>query len=274
MAGRAARARRALAFADASIVVLGLPDIYRELETTVVEASWVITVYAIVVVIVSAVLALLASRVRAGLLDPRRPAGVRRRLRGQRRGTSIGVLYAGRTLQGAGAAWRWSVRCPSSRASRAAAHGGAPGGSPPPPSAPRSGLRWAACSRRRSRGAIFIVQVPVALLALLALAGQDGCDPRRRRPASGDRRATSRAGRGWPTSASCSPSAHSSARCSSASCCSWSWDTSPLPARWSSAPSAASFAVRPLGHRLAPAVAGATARSCWPLVWRAGAVAA
>jgi hypothetical protein len=30
----------ALAFADASIVVLGLPSIYGELQTTVVEASW------------------------------------------------------------------------------------------------------------------------------------------------------------------------------------------------------------------------------------------
>ena len=34
----------ALAFADASIVVLGLPSIYGELQTTVVQASWVITV--------------------------------------------------------------------------------------------------------------------------------------------------------------------------------------------------------------------------------------
>ena len=39
----------ALAFADASIVVLALPEIYSELHTTIVGVSWVITAYALVV---------------------------------------------------------------------------------------------------------------------------------------------------------------------------------------------------------------------------------
>src|SRR5512138_3786133 len=52
----------ALAFADASIVVLGLPSIYGELQTTVVQASWVITVYAVVVTLVALALGPLSSR--------------------------------------------------------------------------------------------------------------------------------------------------------------------------------------------------------------------
>src|SRR6266542_2270530 len=54
----------ALAFADAAIVVLGLPAIYGELHTTVVQASWVITLYALVVAVVALALGPLARRLR------------------------------------------------------------------------------------------------------------------------------------------------------------------------------------------------------------------
>ena len=94
----------ALAFADASIVVLGLPSIYGELQTTVVQASWVITVYAVVVTVVALLTGPLAAR--------RRPASVAlvgfvgfaagSALSGV--ASSIGLLYAGRALQGFGAA--------------------------------------------------------------------------------------------------------------------------------------------------------------------------
>src|SRR5262245_11277629 len=54
----------ALAFADASVVVLGLPDIYAEFDTTIVGVSWVITAYAIAVAVVGGPLYLLSRRVR------------------------------------------------------------------------------------------------------------------------------------------------------------------------------------------------------------------
>jgi predicted MFS family arabinose efflux permease len=58
----------ALAFADASIVVLALPPIYGEFDTTVVGVSWVITSYAVVVAVVGLVLALVRRRRRVPTL--------------------------------------------------------------------------------------------------------------------------------------------------------------------------------------------------------------
>ncbi len=43
----------ALAFADASVVALALPDLYAEFDTTIVGVSWVLTTYALVVAIVA-----------------------------------------------------------------------------------------------------------------------------------------------------------------------------------------------------------------------------
>jgi MFS family permease len=60
----------AVAFADSSIVVLALPDLYGAFDTTIVGVSWVITSYNLVVAIVAGALALVAGR----LLDPRRLA--------------------------------------------------------------------------------------------------------------------------------------------------------------------------------------------------------
>ncbi len=94
----------ALAFADASIVVLGLPAIYGELDTTVVQASWVITVYAVVVTLVALVLGPISPRLRpttmtlVGLV-----AFVAGSALSGAAGT-IGVLFLGRGIQGFGAA--------------------------------------------------------------------------------------------------------------------------------------------------------------------------
>ncbi len=55
-----------LAFADASIVVLALPEIYSELHTTIVGVSWVITAYALVVGIGGLLLAPFARRTSPG----------------------------------------------------------------------------------------------------------------------------------------------------------------------------------------------------------------
>ena len=44
----------AVAFADSSIVVLALPDLYGEFDTSIVGVAWVITSYNLVVAVVAA----------------------------------------------------------------------------------------------------------------------------------------------------------------------------------------------------------------------------
>ena len=255
----------ALAFADASIVVLGLPDIYRELDTTVVQASWVITVYALVVTIVAAVLALLASRVRAGLLTLIGLVTFAAGSAASGAAGSIGVLFAGRGLQGIGAALALVGSLPvlssltgSSGRGRtwwvtAAAFGAAVGPA-------LGGVLTQAFVWR----AIFIVQVPVALLALLALVGPGRPDADR---ADADDRADA-----VPVAADERPGA-TSWLANAGELLTFAalvgalflgvlllvvvWDYQPIAgAVVVSALPAASFAVRPLGHRLTAAVAG------------------
>jgi MFS family permease len=54
----------ALAFADASVVALALPDLYAEFDTTIVGVSWVLTSYALVVAVTAIPVALLHNRLR------------------------------------------------------------------------------------------------------------------------------------------------------------------------------------------------------------------
>ena len=54
----------ALAFADASVVALALPDLYGEFDTTIVGVSWVLTTYALAVAVASVPVAVLHRRVR------------------------------------------------------------------------------------------------------------------------------------------------------------------------------------------------------------------
>ena len=53
-----------LAFADASVVALALPDLYAEFNTSIVGVSWVLTSYALVVAVVAVPIALVHRRVR------------------------------------------------------------------------------------------------------------------------------------------------------------------------------------------------------------------
>jgi len=161
----------AFAFADASIVVLGLPSIYGELQTTVVQASWVITIYALVVTVVALLIGPLAARLRpasvalvglVGFAAGSAVSGV---------ASSIGLLYAGRALQGFGAALALVASLPvlvhltgSVRRGRtwwvtAAAFGAAVGPA-------LGGLLTQVFAWR----AIFFVQVPVAVAAVIAVA--------------------------------------------------------------------------------------------------------
>jgi len=53
-----------LAFADASVVALALPDLYGTFDTSIVGVSWVLTTYALVVAVVAVPVAMLHRRLR------------------------------------------------------------------------------------------------------------------------------------------------------------------------------------------------------------------
>jgi MFS family permease len=94
----------AVAFADSSIVVLALPDLYGAFDTTIVGVSWVITSYNLVVAVVAAAIALVGRR-----LDPRLWARVGLALFtaasiGCAAAWSLPALIAFRCVQGLGAA--------------------------------------------------------------------------------------------------------------------------------------------------------------------------
>ncbi len=158
----------ALAFADASIVVLALPDIYTELDTTIVGVSWVITAYALVVGVGALLLAPLARKVHPTLLVGFglalfAAASVAAGLAG-----SASALLLARCVQGAGAAMLLGASLPllsALRGSRAAgmrlwAAAGIAGAVVGPA---LGGLLTQLLDWR----AIFLVQAPVAALALV-----------------------------------------------------------------------------------------------------------
>jgi MFS family permease len=161
----------ALAFADASIVVLGLPSIYGELQTTVVQASWVITVYAVVVTVVALLIGPLAARLRPASVALAGLVGFAAGSALSGVAGSIGLLYAGRGLQGFGAALALVASLPvlvhlTGSVGRgrtwwvtSAAFGAAVGPA-------LGGLLTQVFAWR----AIFFVQVPVAVAAVIAVA--------------------------------------------------------------------------------------------------------
>ena len=55
-----------LAFADASVVALALPDLYIEFGASIVGVSWVLTVYALVVAVTGLVAMPVTARLGAG----------------------------------------------------------------------------------------------------------------------------------------------------------------------------------------------------------------
>ena len=158
----------ALAFADASIVVLALPEIYTELDTTIVGVSWVITAYALVVGVGALLLAPLARKVHPPLLVGFGLALFSAASLGAGLAGSASSLLLARCGQGAGAAMLLGASLPvlsALRGSRAA------------------GMRlWAAAgmagavigpalggllTQLLDWRAIFLVQAPVAALALI-----------------------------------------------------------------------------------------------------------
>jgi MFS family permease len=165
----------AVAFADSSIVVLALPDLYGAFDTSIVGVSWVITSYNLVVAVAAAAVALASRRV-----DPRRWAQVGLVLFtaasiGCAVSWNLAVLIVFRCVQGLGAAFLLAtsisllggllggrergIRLWTSVAVLGAALGPVLGG---------------VLTQLFDWRAIFVVQAPVAAVALLATARGEG----------------------------------------------------------------------------------------------------
>ena len=95
----------AVAFADSSIVVLALPELYRRFDTSIVGVSWVITSYNLVLAICAFVLVPVIRRIRdVGTLSRLGLALFCAASVGAAISWSLPVLIVFRCLQGAGAA--------------------------------------------------------------------------------------------------------------------------------------------------------------------------
>ncbi|MGN9911920.1 MFS transporter [Phytohabitans sp. LJ34] len=160
----------ALAFADASIVALALPAIYARFDTTIVGVSWVLTGYAVAVTAAAVALVI----VRRWL--PTRPltmAGLALFAAGSAwcgLTGSLGGLFAGRVVQGIGAA-----ALLSGALELLSAHVGRDRGRRLWSGAATAGLAvgpalGGALTEAFDWRVIFLAQVPVALLALGVLA--------------------------------------------------------------------------------------------------------
>jgi MFS family permease len=163
----------AVAFADSSIVVLALPDLYGAFNTTIVGVSWVITSYNLVVAVVAAALALLGGR----RLDPRRGAQVGLALFtlasiGCAAAWDLPALIVFRCLQGFGAALLLATSLAllgGLRGSRAA--GAALWTTVAVFGAALGPVLGGVLTQLFDWRAIFVVQAPVAAVALLATGG-------------------------------------------------------------------------------------------------------
>ncbi len=94
----------ALAFADASVVALALPDLYGEFDTTIVGVSWVLTTYALAVAVASVPVAVLHRRVRPLHLVVAGAAVFTAASLVAGLATDLTMLLAARAAQGVGAA--------------------------------------------------------------------------------------------------------------------------------------------------------------------------
>jgi predicted MFS family arabinose efflux permease len=94
----------AIAFADSSIVVLALPDLYGAFDTSIVGVSWVITSYNLVVAVGAFALVPVVKRIDVGNLSRAGLVLFCGASIGCAAAWSLGALIVARCLQGAGAA--------------------------------------------------------------------------------------------------------------------------------------------------------------------------
>jgi MFS family permease len=102
----------AVAFADSSIVVLALPELYVELETTIVGVSWIITAYNVAVVAALFALLPFVRRTRPAWLAVAGLAVFFGASIACAAAGGLGPLVAGRVFQGLGAALLLSASLP------------------------------------------------------------------------------------------------------------------------------------------------------------------
>lgn len=163
------------AFADSSIVVLALPELLRRFQVTVEAISWVITAYNAVVAVVALALVLVATATRGRLLLA---AGTVLFLAGSAGCAAAGgldSLVALRCVQGLGGASLLVASLPRlavlvgspRRAVELWAISGAVGAGVGP-------AVGGALTQAFDWRAIFVVQVPLAAAAALALGGRPG----------------------------------------------------------------------------------------------------
>ena len=94
----------AVAFADSSIVVLALPELYGRFQTTIEGVSWVVTAYNAAVAATALVLVFLVHRFRAGLVLAGGLALFLAASIACALASSLSFLIAARSVQGVGAA--------------------------------------------------------------------------------------------------------------------------------------------------------------------------
>src|SRR5262249_7466202 len=94
----------AVAFADSSIVVLALPDLYTRFHTTITGVSWVLTAYNAAVALAALALVVLVHRVRGAALFAVGLAVFAAASIACAVATSLAFLIAARCVQGIGAA--------------------------------------------------------------------------------------------------------------------------------------------------------------------------
>ena len=152
----------AIAFADSSIVVLALPELYGRFHTSITGVSWVITAYNAAVAVTALALVLLVHRVDAGALLAAGLSVFLAASIGCALAQSLAFLIAARTVQGVGAALLLAGSLPVLGAKRwtlVGAFGLAVGPA-------LGGVLTQAFDWR----AIFAAQAPVAALGLLGAA--------------------------------------------------------------------------------------------------------
>jgi hypothetical protein len=153
----------AVAFADSSIVVLALPELYGRFDTSIEGVSWVVTAYNLAVAVTALALLLFVHRVRSAVLLG---AGLGLFLAASiacAAAQSLGFLIGARSVQGVGAALLLVGALPvlgRARWTAAGTFGLALGPA-------LGGVLTQAFDWR----AIFIAQAPVAALGLLGLRG-------------------------------------------------------------------------------------------------------
>jgi MFS family permease len=161
-----------LAFADSSIVVLALPDLYVEFQASIEGIAWVITAYNVVVAVVAFLLLPLVSRVSAALLTRAGLAVFVAASAACAVSNSLEVLVVFRAVQGLGGALLLAGALPllagltgtTARGAVTWTTAGALGAALGP-------ALGGALTQLFDWRAIFVLQAPIAGVALLATVG-------------------------------------------------------------------------------------------------------